>query len=67
MAKDKLQFTNGNYFCGAKTRPDCLKKDINQCCLYCDLIAKCQTENKSKIKPCTADIISPDEWCEFSL
>ena len=67
MAKEKLKFTNGNYFCGAKVRPDCLKESQNTCCLYCDSIVKCQELNKSKTKPCTADIISPDEWCEFSL
>lgn len=67
MSKEKLQFTNGNYFCSSKLRPDCLKEATNSCCLYCDIIAKCQHENKSKVKPCTADIISMDEWCEFSL
>lgn len=67
MAKEKLQFTNGNYFCGATQRPDCLRKAENTCCLYCNEINKCQELNKSKIKPCTADIICMDEYCEFSL
>lgn len=70
MSKDskleKLKFTNNNYFCGASERPDCLKS-TNLCCLYCDLINKCMKENKKKIKPCTANIISPDEWCDFSI
>lgn len=63
---EKLKFTNNNLLCSADKRPDCLKA-TNLCCLYCDAIEKCMAENKSKVKPCTADIISMDEYCELSI
>lgn len=63
---EKLKFTNNNYLCGATLRPDCLKT-TNLCCLYCDSIEKCMANNKSKTKPCTADIIGLDEYCDLSI
>ena len=76
--KEKLQFTGNNYFCGAKKRPECVRFESKQnpganvCCLYCEgeTIERCIEHNRKlglKIKPCTADIISPDEYCELSI
>jgi hypothetical protein len=75
MSKEKLTYTNGNYFCSSELRPDCIKglsknrsgETGNLCCLFCDLIEKCQHENKSKTKPCTANIVSPDDYCPYAV
>jgi len=64
---ETITFTNGNYFCSSIIRPDCLRKGGNQCCLYCDLVEKCITLNKSKTKPCSAYIVSTDEFCPYSV
>lgn len=64
---DLLKYTSGNYFCSSQVRPSCLKTNTNQCCLYCNMIEKCQEQNKSKTKPCTADIVSLDEYCPYSV
>lgn len=63
---EKLKFTNNNYLCGAPKRPDCLKP-TNLCCLYCDSINRCIEENRSNVKPCTADVVSPDEYCDLAI
>lgn len=63
---DKLKFTNNNYLCGASLRPDCIKT-TNLCCLYCDAIERCIEKNTKKVKPCTADIIGMDDFCDLSI
>ena len=63
---EKLKFTNNNLLCGATKRPDCLKT-TNLCCLYCNTISRCIELNKSKVKPCTANIIGIDEYCDLSI
>ena len=68
MAKYIPQIGKINYFCSATIRPDCLKGlSSNLCCLYCDSVEKCIEQNKSKIKPCSPNIIGMDDFCEFSI
>ena len=70
--KEKLQFTGNNYFCSSEIRPkNCLKsksKDgFNGCCLYCNIVEKCQQENKTRTQPCTLSIVSADEYCPYAI
>jgi hypothetical protein len=65
--KDKLLYTNNNMMCNSSIRPDCIKGNANTCCLYCNIIEKCQKENKAKTKPCTMNIVSTDEYCPYAI
>ena len=78
MATPKAKTVGDNLFCSATLRPDCirnratwnsLKEDINTnlCCLHCTEISKCQSQNRSKVKPCTIKVCSFDDVCEFSI
>ena len=59
--------TIDHYFCSATIRPsECLKATA-LCCLHCDEVVKCLTFKHKGTKPCTFDIITFEEECEYSI
>ena len=68
-------WTTEKFFCSAKVRPtQYCKVEANRCCFSCEHNAECtafiknyNSKNVKKIPlPCTAQVVSKTEACEFA-
>lgn len=69
-------WTTEKFFCSASVRPaEYCKVEANRCCFSCEYNAECtasiKNHNSKSTKkiplPCTAQVVSKTETCEFAI